>query len=713
MLTFLRAIKFEWKIQCSQRSNWLLALAFMSIFWLGFRLQELTIRSSIGFSVSTAQGLGLFGSLFVAVISVHNLLRETHRGFDHFWSRSQPAISYTWIKFFGSILTVFTFLTPTLLCFLALLLFNFGFGALLPGLKVWLILIGPTFLFILSFSLLVSLLIRTNVIATVVLALVVAGDLVQNFDVTSLLAFAPYDIYTSAAIGFGPDNSFVLLNRALYLSLTLLICILSSIVSRYRLPVIANKKNPASTVFKIFMVVSLVASSWWIAVRYLHLSEIANIPANPTEHILQRKECALFESYKIELVLNETGRISSGIALLKLYPANSQITVPVTLNHGLEMTETQFVSNNMLIVKPESTLADNGHEIKIQYQGKMIIPRFAYTTFYQEQDVAALGFEAGFYADSNYAFILDKGTWHPFSECSPDSITITIPNSYSFIYSSADTTKKNMGTSLSIWSSPTPGVLLLAGNYPQTIKDEAWNILLPNRFLPETTQLLLLDIYQSAIVHLAKHVSEPENAHKQIIVIPLLRHTYQQDALTTIFIPERLSLLRELIVTGNDFIVLRNNNDLVSSVALDVITSWWCEEGCCPELSNYMLAKHTQNGERQEDYLVYSLLYYTSLQLSNEMDNQIIVGEIVSLYETALDDPLRRVKLPLRLPPESIRILSQLNTLWDQTSPQDFWQLMEECRKQSESEPIQMDEFAKLVNIITGHEFQNLLEINP
>lgn len=713
MRAFLRAIMFEWKNQCSQRSNWLLALAFMAIFWLSFKFQELPIRSAIGFSVSTAQGLGLFGSLFVAVMSVHNLLRETHGGFDHFWSRSLPAIRYTWLKFFGSVLTAFTFLIPTLLCFLALLLFHFGFESLLPGLKVWLILIWPTFLFLLSFSLLVSLLIRRNVIATLVLALSVTGDLVQNFDVTRLLAFAPYDIYTSATIGFGPDHSFVLLNRALYLSLTLLNCVLASIFSDYCLPVIANKKHPLFAAFKIFLVLSLVTCSWWVAERYLGLSRIANTPANPTEHTLQRKECTLFYSYQIELVLDETGKISSGTASLKLHPVKSEVRVPITLNSGLKMAESQFIAGKTLVLSLNKESANNEQEIRIDYQGEMIIPRFAYTTFYQEQDVAALGFETGFYANSRYALILGNGTWHPFSECPPDSVTITIPNSYPVLYSSADTAIADKNTTSSTWSSSTSGVLLLAGKYPKNIQDKMWNVLLPGRLMSEDTQSQLLDIYQSAIVRLANHVFESENLPKQILVVPLLKQTYQQDALTTIFIPERLSFSRELIATSDDSAVPSDNSGFVTSAALDVVISWWCEERSCPVLSNILVSKHTQYGVHQEDYLVDSLLYFASLQLSNEMNREINVGEIVGLYESALDDPQRMVQLPLILPPESIRILSQLNALWDRIDPQDFWQLMEESRRQSQFEPIQMNEFAELVNKITGQDFQNLQGMHP
>ncbi|MDD5371029.1 MAG: hypothetical protein PHQ40_18265 [Anaerolineaceae bacterium] len=680
----------------------------MAIFWLSFRLQEFPVRSAIGFSVSTAQGLGLFGSLFIAVISVHNLLRETHPGFDYFWSRSLPAGFYPWFKFFGSGLTVFTFLIPTALSFLILLLIFFGYRSLLPGLKVWLILICPTFLFILSLSLLLSLLIRRNVIATLVLALIVTGDLVQNFDVTRLMAFAPYDIYASALIGFGPDDSFVFLNRALYLILTLLNYVLSLILSNYCLPVIANKKPSLVAAFRIFMVMSLVAGSWVIAERYLRLSKIANAPANPAGHILQKEGCTLFDSYKINFVLDETGKITSGTALLKLHPVSSEVTIPITLNSGMKMADSQLIVDKSLILRPDNESVNKETEIRIDYRGEMIIPRFAYTTFYQEQEVAALGFETGFYADSRYAFILGNGTWHPFSECPPDSIIITIPRSYPVIYSSADTTTKNTDTSSSIWSSSTPGVLLLAGKYPKNIQDKVWNILLPDRLMPEDTQSLLLGTYQSAIVHLAKHVSETENLPKQIMVVPLLQQTYQQDALTTIFIPERLSFSRELTAPGNDSSLQKSNYGFVSSAALDVLLSWWCEKCACPELANHLLSKHTKNSFRKEGYLVDSLLYYASLQLSAEMNQQINVGEIVSLYRSALDDPLRMVQLPLILPSESIQILSQLNALWDQITPQDFWQLVEECRKQSQSEPLQMDKFARLVKIITGHDFHNL-----
>ncbi len=713
MCAFLGAIKFEWKTQCAQRSNWLLALAFMAIFWLSFRLQELPLRSAIGFSVSTAQGLGLFGGLFIAVMSVQNLLRETHRGFDHVWSRSLPAKNYTWLKFFGSSLTVFTFSLPTLLCFLALLLFYFGSGAVLSGLKVWIILILPTFLFIISLSLLVSLLIRRNVIAALVLALIIAGDLVQNFDVTGLLAFAPYDIYTSAMIGFGPDDPFVLLNRALYLILTLLNCVLSLILSNHCLPVIANKKYPWVAAFRIFIVMSLVAGSWWIAERYLGLSRIANVPANPVGHILQKEACTLFDSYKIEFVLDETGKIISGTALLKLQPVKSEVIIPITLNSGLEMAESQVIVDRSLILSSYEESASIEREVRIDYRGEMIIPRFAYTTFYQEQDIAALGFEAGYYADSRYVFIFGTGTWHPFSECPPDSVTITIPNSYPVIYSSADTAITGENTSSSTWSTFTSGVMLLAGKYPHYVQDKAWNILLPDRLMAEDTQSLLLDTYQSAIFHLANHVSASEKLPKRIIIVPLIRQTYQQDALNIFFIPERLSFTRELIDTGNDSAEPSNNSGFVTSAALDVMTSWWCEERTCPELSNILVSRHTDIGFRQEDHLTSALLYYASLQLSREIDQEIDVGEMVGLYETALDDPLQMVQLPIMLPPESIRVLSQLNALWDRITPQDFWQLMKECRNQSRPTPIQIDEFAELVDMITGQDFRDLQGTPP
>jgi len=412
MRFFLRAIQFEWKTQCSQRSNWLLVLAFMTIFWMSFKLQELPIKSAFGFSTMTAEGLGLFGSLFIIVISVRNMLRETHRGFDHFWSRSLPARSYSWLKYIGSALAVFTFLLPTLLCFLALLLFYFGFGAILPGLKVFLVLVCPTFLFVLSLSLLISLLIQHNVLATLILALVVAGILVQNFDVTRLLAFAPYAIFTSATIGFGPDRSFVLLNRVLYLSLALLNCVATSILANYRLPVITDTKNLWLAAVRAVLAISLTIFSGWVSLSYQHLSKVANLPANPSAHIAQKGVCDLLDSYKVQLVLDETGNINSGTAILKLRPVQSQQSIPITLNTGLKMVENPYITDNILIFRPENDLRQ---EIKIQYQGQMIIPRFAYSVLYQEHDVAALGFESGFYADADYVFILGGGTWHPFS----------------------------------------------------------------------------------------------------------------------------------------------------------------------------------------------------------------------------------------------------------------------------------------------------------
>lgn len=712
MITFLKAVNAEWKIQCRQRSNWLLALAFLMIFWLSFTIRYLPITSAISFSVKTATGLGMFGCLFIAVISVRSILFETHAGFDFFWSRPLPSRTFFWLKFIATSLTVFTFLIPTILCYFVLLLIHFGVEALLPGLGLWMLFLCPTYLFILGFCILACLVIRHNVIATVFLAIVISLVLFQSYDATRLLGFAPYSIYTSSIIGFGPDKELVILNRVFYLTLLFSICLLVSIFSPHLLPAIPIRKRIPYYLFSICLAAALIAFSGWIASRFFPLSKIANLPANPGDHLVQKKACVLFDAYTVALEIDENGKITSGKATLEIQLVEAQTTIPITLNRGLEMTDPALKANDGLFLNPDKQYTKNEIKIIIPYQGEVIVPRFAYSNLMQEDDVAALGFEPGFYADPNYTFVLRQGTWHPFSECTPDSITITIPNTYPNFYSSADSVKIGPLSSTFTWSESIPAVLLVSGSNPTVITEKDWRVDLPEHELAEIIQSFYLETYRSAINHWSVNTRKSGIVPKRIIVVPFLDQTIQQDDPAVFFVTMNSYKLRQIVDGKSIQETVLGTNPFIMSVAADVVIAWWCEGRYCPEILTAYERLHTQTEIHQEDALVVSLLYYASLQLSNEMDGNVNVDKILSLYQPVLD-PMKMIWPPKILPPESAVILLKLNALWKQTKPEEFWQLLEECREQSQSGSLQMEEFASLVQSITGQDFEKLPETNP
>jgi hypothetical protein len=194
--------------------------------------------------------------------------------------------------------------------------------------------------------------------------------------------------------------------------------------------------------------------------------------------------------------------------------------------------------------------------------------------------------------------------------------------------------------------------------------------------------------------------------------VPFLDQTIQQGAPDVFFVTKNYLKLRQIVDENNNHLSAFGTKPFITKVASDVVIAWWCEGRNCPEILTSYERVGMQNEIHQEDALLISLLYYASLQLSNEMDGNVNVGEIVNLYKPVLN-PMNIIWPPKILPPESEVILLKLDALWNQTTPEKFWQLLEECRKQSQTGAIQMDEFASLVQSITGQDFERLPETNP
>ncbi len=703
MRIFLKIIWYEWKIQCSQRSNWLLCCFYLAIFWLNFSIHELPIHTVVDFSTKTAQGLGLFGSLFTAVISVYHFRREVQPGFAYFWGRLLSSTYYPWVKLTASILVQFTALLPTLACFSGLLWLTFGAEAAPIGLSIFMWLITPTIFFTLSISFLISILVRKSIHALFILITGFISYFSLQLDISQPLSFAPYSIYTSALIGFGPDASFVFLNRILYLCLGLLVCLMGSFLANVLLPVCYRFKFSRLNVSLIIFSFALAIGSILMAIQYQEISHLANSLPDPLRHAQQRVVCQDIETYTAEITLDATGRISAGNAIIRFNNKQARDSIPLTLNAGLKRMEPQYIENGQLISDKKSGYS-SAQEMQIQYSGRMIIPRYSYSYYHQEPSIKALGLEPGFFANANFALILGKGTWHPISECAPNSIMITIPNSFPVVYTSADTITSGIDSSIYTWEHREDGVLLVAGNYSQYKENNGWMVFLPDQLMSTDKEEKLVNLYSSVLDVGSSFLSIAPFNQGKIVMVPLIQQSYWQTTDQSIFIPERLVFASKLLGTSNENLIEQSLN-ITTLVAQDVLIAWWCEDRNCPDLYGTLIAGQSEYSINPENYSSAPFLFYSALRLSREMGQQIDMDAVLRFFSDAAGNPLQMVMLPIILPEESIELVPRIGRIGEDLCYHEFGRLLSESRELSRKDTISFIGIKQLANTISSNDF--------
>lgn len=152
----------EWKIQIRQRSFWVLAGLFFLIGWTTFNPTSQSLTPAIEIAKNTAQGLGLFGCVFVAIIGATGFLREFQPGYEFLWGRSFSSIDYIAGKYLGICAAVGTALLPVGLWIAYHTVKLHGFLSIQLLFAVWAAILAITLAFILAITLLTGLIFRRS-----------------------------------------------------------------------------------------------------------------------------------------------------------------------------------------------------------------------------------------------------------------------------------------------------------------------------------------------------------------------------------------------------------------------------------------------------------------------------------------------------------------------------------------------------------------------
>jgi len=88
-----------------------------------------------------------------------------------------------------------------------------GFETILIQIRLWLINLGPTYLFIIAVTFLVGSLFRRGLWTTLFMVLFLGGVMIFNQNFTRTAAFDIVDPYASPLIGYGPDSGMICLTE--------------------------------------------------------------------------------------------------------------------------------------------------------------------------------------------------------------------------------------------------------------------------------------------------------------------------------------------------------------------------------------------------------------------------------------------------------------------------------------------------------------------
>ncbi len=721
--TLITTAYTEWKIQVRQRTTWLLAGMFFLVGWYSVDHDSYPLLSGIGIAIGTAQGIGLFGSIFVVTLSVTSFLREIQPTYDFLWTRAFHTNGYVVGKYLGLCAGVGTALLPVCLWVAYLEFMLHGFQGILIQAREWLFILVPSLTIALAVTFLLGLILKRTLWTILLTVLVVAGILALNLDVTHLLGFVPYGIYASPLIGYGPDTRLVTFHRAFYLELSILILALSLLAVRFTTPRLEKKMKRQHIVTWSLLSIGMLAVIFYTGINFQRESD--TISGNPVleSHWKDSQDCSIISSYRVEFALShETGRVD-GKAYIGLSPSSASIKLPLDLNEGLQVAKISIsrqdvnveVGGDTLVLVLPRELNSQDIFLTLEYFGTLRIPRYLYDYIHRPGELAVDPFWPGGYIDRETAFLTRDGNWHPFPDCPLDALTVELNGapSHSQMIHTADKATSSFGQTVLIWERQPPLPLIAASlNYRTTQVGEAKE-LTPPRLLPQNELDWVSAPYPVVMEQIDIHLQQRKNSTSQpfqIAILPLIKYGSYDPLTGTLLLPERDPLLvayENVPYPGTSGI---NSPDLLYKrwVAERMMRLWWCNDNICPALQvdgygiSYMeLPGSIEQGKTTLD----ALLTYTALRLAELLVGKEFVAEEMDARRRMLGDEiiLTAEWLPLAVySPEINRMVVQLDKIWEEAGAESFWRLVLEYHRLYDTTSLSEEEFEKFVKQITG-----------
>ena len=701
------------------------AALFFLIGWYSVDHTYLPLRSAISIAKDTAKVLGLFGSLFVAILGVVGFVREFQPTYDFIWARRFSTYDYIVGKYIGVCAGVGTALLPVCAWVTYLEGTLHGFQGMVVQAKVWAVILAPTLVSALAITLLLGLLLKRALWTSLVIVFIIVGVLALNLNVTHLEGFAPYGIYVSPLIGYGPDSRIVGLHRAFYLELTALILLFALMATRFTAPRLEKKLNLLRKVGWGLLATGLLIGIFYTVIYFRDESDILSKGSAFSPSTGETQDCSLIHSYRAELVLHhETARLE-GKAHIQLQPTTTSIQLPLDLNAGLQISKVQAtlqgieaeVTRGTLVLALPQELRGQDVSLTLAYSGYLHIPKRLYDNLFRSHAELIEPFWVGGYLDGETAFLTRDGNWHPLPECVPDYLRVELLGAPSQIVHTADKAESSSGGVTLIWEQQPPLPLFAASQNYHTIQVREATVLIAPRSIPENELDVVLFPYPVVMSQIETYLQEgklSDSRTSQIAVMPLLKYGKYDTSSGVLLLPIPLRDYKYLL----DKITLSSSPRPLNSPELlyhrwtaeKMMRLWWCSNDICPPLQ---VRGRRINYVGDPDLLEYNrkvslnaLLTYAALRLAEPLVGQEFVAAEIAARQRQImlleDGNLRtRLDLPLSIP-EIHRLMIQLHSLWERTGSEPFWRLVREYHQLYGNTSPTEEEFGQFVRQITG-----------
>jgi hypothetical protein len=690
MINHLRQFRFQLKIFLQEKIHWLLF-----VLGLVFLFTSINFRNNHTFSPahinSILGGVFLFVSIVYGGFATRFFLLEFSNQSHIQWTRSGFRTSFIAVKFFAAFLGILILLLPTLVILLIRGASFNSWSGLLQGAGIWFYLFVPTFLFVSALSILSGLLLRKPGLAMIFTLVCLLGIVFRQTNVPDLLMYDPFGAY-GLLFGYGPIGETLQFSKAYFLCLSIGLLLLAILIGHFILP--ANKGKPkwkhAGIWFFLFLL--LITGTFFFGSQLNNQRKF--IVAGPDLETLNKHEemCEALETYQLSITINRRGMIEKGVAAVRLkQEANIH-------EHLLLLPS--------LMKKPVTVEKEPGGTYRIGYEGEFILPYYSYSLLLQAPETSQVGFLPGGYFDRSKLLLLSHGQWHPFGKCDLTDLTLTLPESFTVNYSSADTSRVENGMVIFHWKNSLPEVLIIAGgDYVEG--DLNGQKALLQKWLDLDTRRHY-ELIQTKFAGLMRHVAAETSGKGEIVLLPIVGSSildqngtfFLRSAPVTLFLPEATPAKLEI------------------EAALEVIQAWWSQGRPDPGLHTCFF--RPQSCPRPipsvpDDRTTMPLLYYFSLKLASEQNPEAVdLESIVRHYQTIKTDPTSAFAVPRLFDKEEENVLIVTLFQLDQClGEEDFWAVFAKLKAEKSSVWMDYQDLVSALQRLTGYDLGRLEQQCP
>jgi len=696
---------------------------FFLIGWYSIDHDAYPLLTDIYIAIGTAQGIGLFGSIFVVTLSVTSFLREFQPTYGFFWTRAFHVNSYVIGKYIGVCAGVGTALLPVGIWVAGLEFKLYGLRGIFIQVREWIFLLAPSLAIALAATFLLGLILKRTLWTIFLMALIVAGILAFSLDITHLLGFVPYGIYGSPLIGYGLDTRLVTYHRMFYVGLSILILALSLLAVRFTAPHLAKKNKPwhiaAWSLFSIGMLVVLFI----IGINFQHESDALSGDPTLYSHREDAQDCSVISSYRVELTLShKTGQVN-GKAYIELSPSSASINLPFDLNEGLQVDKISLspqhykakVDDGFLSLTLPSGWENRNVLLSLEYSGVLYIPRFLYDSLHHPGELTVDPFWVNGYIDEETVFLARDGNWHPFPYCSLNTLTVELNEMplNAKIMHTADKVKSSPSHTILTWERQPPLPLVTTSLNYKTIQLGETPLLIGPGYIPHSELDWVFAPYLTLMKQIDASLQQGNLSNSQqfqIAILPHIKHGSYDARSGTLLLPETDPLLLGYENLPDLGTARLNTPNLVYQrwVAERMIRLWWCSENACPALqvNGYNIGYMEFPGSNEQGKTTLdALLTYTALRLAEPLVGQEFVAEELDARRQMVGDEVALTAnwLPLAvLAPEINSVVQGLDKIWEEAGAEAFWQLVCEYHRLYGTTSLSENEFRDFAKRITG-----------